>query len=315
MKSVKLLLLGASRLVGLCERFLVGAQKENVDLQLFAVEDESPWHAISASGLCRVLSGPRFLDEAFGSFLLDLAVSRGIDLVLPCIDTATVGLSRLRDDLDRIGSWAVVSTSDMCEKMWDKALSEKYFGAQGLSPPQGLGYPRLAKPRFGSSSRNHAFFNDDEEYEFWRRRNNPADFIVQQYVPGTEYTVDAFVDYAGRVVGACSRVREVVSGGEVMVTRTDRNERVLELSHRALSQPGWRGPITIQVIEGKTGCFLIEINPRFGGGVPCSIEAGLEAPRWILRELLGRPLPSGPVSWQNGLTLTRARKDYFLWSS
>ena len=34
----------------------------------------------------------------------------------------------------------------------------------------------------------------------------------------------------------------------------------------------------------------IEINPRFGGGVPLSIAVGADSPRWILELLLGRQL-------------------------
>ncbi len=63
------------------------------------------------------------------------------------------------------------------------------------------------------------------------------------------------------------------------------------------------------------GPFLIEVNPRFGSGVTLAIEAGLDCPRWVIRARLGRDLPSEPVAWQEGLCLTRSRKDHFVWLS
>jgi carbamoyl-phosphate synthase large subunit len=33
---------------------------------------------------------------------------------------------------------------------------------------------------------------------------------------------------------------------------------------------------------------FIEINPRFGGGVPLAIKAGANFPKWILQELMGK---------------------------
>jgi carbamoyl-phosphate synthase large subunit len=49
------------------------------------------------------------------------------------------------------------------------------------------------------------------------------------------------------------------------------------------------GVITLQLFltdDGKVK--FIEINPRFGGGVPLSIKAGANFPKWILQELLGK---------------------------
>jgi carbamoyl-phosphate synthase large subunit len=60
-------------------------------------------------------------------------------------------------------------------------------------------------------------------------------------------------------------------------------------------------------------CFLtpddevvfIEINPRFGGGVPLSIRAGADSPRWLLELLTGRS-PSMPVdAWADGMFMLR----------
>jgi biotin carboxylase len=110
-------------------------------------------------------------------------------------------------------------------------------------------------------------------------------------------------------------VRIVVAAGEAMVTKTARNPRVLAEVHKLLSLEGWYGPLVIQVIDGRDGAYLIECNPRFGSGAPCSIEAGLDMPRWIIREALGRPLPPGPIEWRDGLCMTRSRRDHFLWLS
>ena len=315
MKKLKILFLGASRLVGLLERFSVAARVERVELELLSIEDLSPWHAIAASGLCTIVPGPRFMDDEFKPFLLDLVLSRNISLVIPNIDRATVALSRLRQEVAALGAHCVVSISDLCEQMWDKVSAERFFSEHSIRTPRGHSYPLIAKPRFGASSRGQFVFQNEDEYEYWQKRHDEQDYLVQRYISGTEYTVDAYVNSKGKLIDAVSRVRLVVVGGEVMVAKTDRNSRVLDLANRVLGLPGWRGPITVQIIDTGTESYLIEVNPRFGGGVPCSIEAGLDIPRWIIREYLGRPIPSGPIGWRSGLCMTRARKDYFIWLS
>jgi carbamoyl-phosphate synthase large subunit len=312
---MKILFLGASRLVGYLERFRVAAIAEDVDLEMSSVEDGEPWHAIAAAGLCELIAGPAFLDDQFGPFLVETVRDRSIDIVIPNIDPATVGLARSRDELAELGVLPLVSEPMLCRAMFDKREAARFFRDHGLPVPSGDRFPRIAKPRFGSGSKDHVLFHDAEELDFWRSRNDEEDFLVEPYLEGTEYTIDAYVGRDGELVDAVSRIRLQVAAGEVMVTATHRNEDVLRVARRVLGVAGWFGPITVQVIDGADGPHLIEVNPRSGGGVPCSIEAGLDVPRWILREALGRQLPTGPLEWKDGLCLTRARKDYYLWLS
>ncbi len=49
------------------------------------------------------------------------------------------------------------------------------------------------------------------------------------------------------------------------------------------------GVITLQLfLTDDNKVKFIEVNPRFGGGVPLSIKAGANFPKWILQELIGR---------------------------
>jgi carbamoyl-phosphate synthase large subunit len=307
--------MGASRLVGLLDRFVSAAKAEGVEVELLSIEDSSPWHAIAVAGLAKVTAGPSFMDPSFGDFLASLVVADGVDIVIPNIDPATVALACLKPKLAALGVTAVVSSWELCRAMYDKAQAQQLFRDNSISTPIGLRYPLLAKPRYGSSSRGHVVFQDQAELDFWMRRNHVEEYVIQPFIQGTEYSVDAYVTRAGEVLGAVSRVRIVVAAGEAMVTKTAHNARVLAEVDKLLALEGWYGPLVIQAIDSPGGTYLIECNPRFGGGAPCSIEAGLDMPRWIIREALGRPLPPGPIEWRDCLCMTRSRRDHFLWLS
>ena len=315
MKTVRVLFLGASRLVGLMERFRAAAAAEDVALDLASIEDGSPWHAIAAAGVCSVVHGPAFATPEFDRFLVDLVARQRIDVIIPVIDPAIRAVARMGDPLRRSGALPVVSRQEVCEAVRDKVKAEEFFRSFELPVPGGPSWPRLAKPRFGSSSRGHVLFRDEEELAFWAARNRREDYIIQPFLSGTEYSVDCYVSREGRLLGAVARVREVVSGGEVMVTRTDRDDAVLALAEKVAAIPGWHAPLNVQVMRTAQGSFLLEVNPRFSSGVACAIEAGLDGPRFILRERLGRPLPERPIEWRSGLCMTRSRKDHFLWLS
>lgn len=315
MKRIRILFIGASRLVGLLERFRTAATSEDLELDIVSFEDDAPWHAIAAAGLCRIERAGRFDDPGFGRQLVKFVGGQSVDIVIPVIDAATLAVSRTRPDIESTGATVLLSRGELCEGMRDKRLADRFFRDHGLPVPDGDVWPRVAKPRLGASSRGLTVLHDPEELAFWMARNREEDFLIQPFLTGEEHSVDAYVGPDGRVLGSVSRVREVVSGGEVMVTRTAKNDGVLSVADRVLSIPGWYGPINIQILDAAGGPMLIEINPRFAGGVTCAIEAGLDSPRWILRERLGRSLPEGRVEWRPGLCMTRSRRDHFLWLS
>lgn len=50
------------------------------------------------------------------------------------------------------------------------------------------------------------------------------------------------------------------------------------------------GHITVQLMKTKKGIEYIEINPRFGGGAPMSIQSGADSCENLYRLLMGERL-------------------------
>ena len=71
------------------------------------------------------------------------------------------------------------------------------------------------------------------------------------------------------------------------------------------------GVITIQLISNKKKNF-IEINPRFGGGVPLSIKAGADFPKWILMQLIGKKPQIKFDGFKDKLTMLRYDNEVWL---
>ena len=66
------------------------------------------------------------------------------------------------------------------------------------------------------------------------------------------------------------------------------------------------GIITIQCfLTPNNQVKIIEINPRFGGGVPLSIKAGANFPKWILQLWLGQNPQINPTRFREGLMMLR----------
>ena len=82
---------------------------------------------------------------------------------------------------------------------------------------------------------------------------------------------------------------------------------------QALAQRGGLGMINLQCIYTADGDVkFIEINPRFGGGCPLSIQAGYPFPQWAVEMALGRALSPLPANLGDGLTMLRYDEAVFI---
>jgi carbamoyl-phosphate synthase large subunit len=304
---MRIMFLGAGKRVSLLRAFVRAGAAEAVDLDIAAVERST---IAPISDLARIIVGPSFGSPEFAAFLLEAVQSLQIDVVVPNMDAATVALAACSDSLVAAGCWPVVSSLALCEAMFDKSLASDWFARKGIPQPPTTGYPRIAKLRRGFGSRGQFVAGDEAEFAAVMRRRDSEEYFVQGFVEGQEYSVDAYVDRTGHLTAALSRKRLEVSGGEVDVSEVSRHDAILKLTETILAEPGWLGPVTLQFIDGAAGPVVIEVNPRFGGGVTHAIHCGLDMPAWLIRERLGRALPV-PPRWTDGSIMTRFRGDVF----
>lgn len=122
--------------------------------------------------------------------------------------------------------------------------------------------------------------------------------IVQEYVPGTEYTFRALYDHGEPVITSQKRL---VRGQKYPRGPSVYHESVsipeLEEAGRALlDHLAWHGVASVGFMEDRrTGAFkLLEINPRFWASLPLDIHAGLDYPYYYWRLAGGEPVTGYP---------------------
>ena len=114
--------------------------------------------------------------------------------------------------------------------------------------------------------------------------------IIQAFASGDEYTIDSFLDFKGNVISIVPRLRIATRGGEVSKGKIVKEREIISDVKRMLHILKPIGPITIQCIKTQEDIKYIEINPRFGGGVPMSIYSGADSCEALYRLLAGESL-------------------------
>jgi len=114
-------------------------------------------------------------------------------------------------------------------------------------------------------------------------RNPPdATWLLMEYLAGDEYSLDAVGD--GRRLIALTQRCKVSGGayGQRIVARPELTRAVSELTERF----GLSGLFNVQFREGRHGPRLLEVNPRFAGGIGYTGATGLNLPSLALRGLI-----------------------------
>ena len=117
------------------------------------------------------------------------------------------------------------------------------------------------------------------------------------------------------IVSIVPRIRLEVAGGEVINTRTIKDDVCITLSRKVLQTGQFIGPVTIQFIRdvATDKTYIMEINPRLGGGVIASIEAGANILSTLLDEYLKYPVEP-IVSWKENTFMTRYFKEVIFYA-
>ncbi len=311
-ETLNILFLGASKRTSLLEDFNKSAKKLKIDLKMFSCEKDTEFCAISH--LATILSGPKFGDNSFQCWLKESILKYNINIIIPNMDSATVALAKFKENHKNLENcWCVVSSFDLCEKMGNKQLSEKFFNQHNIATyknTEGI-FPKILKDKLGFGGKGQFIVNSKEEYNNLLKKIDKNDYIIQDYIKGRETSVDFYVSPKKSLVGYILRDRLEVSDGEVMncVTRYPELEEK-KLIENIAKIDGWEGCITLQYIKDKNeNIRVIEINPRFGGGATCAIACGLDMPTYILSEFIGIDFAVDKIK---NLKMARSRRDFFI---
>lgn len=122
--------------------------------------------------------------------------------------------------------------------------------------------------------------------------------MLCEYLPGQEYTVDC-LGFEGNLWVAVPRTRLKTSGGISMKGRTEKNVEIMRYCHAIYHALKLHGPSCIQFKKSKGGKYkLIEINPRFSGGLEITWLSGVDLPKILVKPLMGKKILSKELKWR-----------------
>jgi carbamoyl-phosphate synthase large subunit len=272
--GVNTLLVNAGRRVELLTLLRTACQGRVVAVDIDAVAP-TLYHADVAERV------PAVADPGFVERLLEVCAAHEVGLVVPTTDRELAVLSRRSAEFLAVGARLAIGASDGVLAAQDKLACASMLLAAGVgavptqrwiaaeTPPFRL--PIVVKPRSGSAGEGVRVISAGEG---WTAPPPGEDWLVQPLISGSEVTLDVLAADDGRVVCLGARRRLKVRGGEVERALTVPAEPFLELAANVARALSLAGPFNFQVLIEADTPLVGEVNPRLGGGLPLSEQAG-----------------------------------------
>lgn len=258
-----------------------------------------------------VVTGLKWTDPGVVDDILRVVIEHEVKIILPFVDGSISVAARCKQRMPSL--FVPVSDPDTAVLMFDKKLAATAFEEAGIPIPTtykiiDAEMPVIAKPRYGSASRGIQVFHDIDDL---MHLQNISEYLLQEFIEHKkEYTVDCYVAGDGKILVTVPRERLEIMGGEVTRTITCRIPQLEEMSREIIGKFALRGPVTLQFLYdiNRNRFLLMEVNPRLGGGVVCSIYAGAPITDYILSEALGIPLRECD-DWADRTLMARYQKE------
>ncbi|MGB7847711.1 MAG: ATP-grasp domain-containing protein [Candidatus Acidiferrum sp.] len=266
-------------------------------------------------------------DANYPHELLRVCRENSVAIVLPQTTREIIRLSKCKELFERQGVRVMVSNSLAIEIANNKWTLIEKFKELGLPRPgarlshsedelvsfvRDFGYPKcpvVVKPPVSNGMRGVRILQSEpwnvarflaekpdgleisleELLRMLRRGPGWPELIVMEYLPGPEYTVDAFI--GSNLSIAMPRLRESIRSGITFRSRSEFREDISNYTLCAAKNIGLIYAFGFQFKLDERGIpKVLESNPRIQGTMVASVFSGANLIWYGVKELLGEPV-------------------------
>ncbi|WP_413511887.1 ATP-grasp domain-containing protein [Myroides odoratus] len=282
------------------------------------------------------LQVPAIYSANYISSLINIIKENRIDAVISLNDLELPILSEAKSDIEALGAKVIVSDEKAINIAFDKWETVKFLEKVGLKSPKTfidfneakkaiadgqLNFPLVVKPRWGSASIGIDFPEDLEELELAYKLQSirlkrtilaeasKADIehaiLIQEKIPGKEYGMDILNDFDGNYIGTFVRQKLQMRSGETDKAISVIDSRFEEIGKIIGKHLKHIGNLDCDVFEYNGELYVLELNPRFGGGYPFSHEAGNNTAAIYIEWLKGNTEVSSFSKYEEGIMFSK----------
>ena len=261
---------------------------------------------------------PSFYDDNYIEELKTIIKDHSIKAIISLNDLELPILSKHKNELEAYGAKVIVSNENVIDITFDKLKTFNFIKSIGLETPltyttledakkaienKELDFPLVVKPRWGSASISIEFPESIEELDLAFKlqkiklkksilntvslQDIDHAILIQEKIDGKEYGMDIVNNFETNYFGTFVREKYSMRSGETDKAISIIDERFEKLGSELSHHLKHLGSLDCDIFLTKDKIYVLELNPRFGGGYPFSHEAGINTAAIYIEWLKG----------------------------
>lgn len=259
---------------------------------------------------------PSVYEDGYIDAVAELCKKYSISALISLNDLELPILAKNAARFAEVGTKLILSDPDVIQTCFDKYQTSVFIESLNLlSPTTVVGYqyaikkidegklkfPLILKPRWGSGSigieKVAGMEEFNEVYASLKRKikksilataSEGEDYIlIQEYIDGQEFGMDVMNDLDGNTIGIVVKKKLAMRAGETdkaVIVEVPEIEKIGMTIGNSLRHIG---NLDCDILEKDGKFYVLELNPRFGGGFPFTYEAGANYPKVLIDLLKG----------------------------
>lgn len=252
---------------------------------------------------------PSIYDPEYIDSLKSIVKDNNVKAIISLNDLELPILSLHKKEFEDMGTKVIISDENVIDMSSDKWKTYNFFSKLKIPTPKTfitiesvleaiknntLQYPLIVKPRWGSASIGVDVAENEKElllaYELQKLRIEKSilktvssgdidhSIIIQEKLDGEEYGMDILNDFNGDYYGCFVRKKLSMRSGETDKAVSVIDDEFSRFGELIGNHTKHIGNMDCDFFVVKDKIYILELNPRFGGGYPFSHEAGINTP-------------------------------------
>lgn len=289
---------------------------KDVGGKVFAANSSEFSTALAISDLGFVL--PSIYDPSYIDLLLEICNQHNINTIVPLFDLELPILAQAKERFTKLGISIILSSEQVVNICTDKWQTNIFLNEIGVKHPKTyielgkikediedniLDFPIIIKPRWGMGSIGLMEAENMDELSILYSKTLRAiersylstishgdidkAVLFQEKLMGQEYGLDVINNLDGEYVITVVKKKIAMRSGETDVAETVDDESLKQLGKKIGIKLGHIANLDMDVFVIDSDTYVLEMNPRFGGGYPFSHLAGINLPKALVDWLHG----------------------------
>ena len=260
---------------------------------------------------------PPMCEPSYLSFIFKICETEKINMVLPLHEDELLLIAEHNGEFVKRNIVPIVSPIGIIQLCRDKyslynrmkeiGIPVLYTGLIGEKKQiiEEYGFPLFMKPRYGAGSISSLVINKEKAID-GNVENDTKEFVIQPYIDGEEYGVNFYVDIkSGELIDVFVMKKIRMRAGETEKSISIHETTIERMVKKICDNILFRGPIDMDVIKKGNEYFVLDINPRFGGGYPHTHSCGVNFVKKLANNAKGIRNVPGKCNYKEGLIALR----------